>query len=92
MRSKNRGNGVIEGGWRTGCGQTSEGSDNSVSALMFWVMGPWTKLVLQSVQYCSERLRPGSPCCNTCTWAKVSSKSRIQRNYKGLKLTTYMHS
>ena len=46
MRSKNRGSGNIEGGWRTGCGQTPEGPDNSVSALMFWGMGPWTKLVL----------------------------------------------
>lgn len=37
-RSKNRGSGDIEGGWRTSCGQTPEGSGNSVSALMFWGM------------------------------------------------------
>lgn len=36
-RSKNRGSGDIEGGWRIGCGQTPEGPDNSVSVLMFWV-------------------------------------------------------
>ena len=31
-------------------------------------------------------------CCNACTWTNISSSYKIQRNYKGLKITAYMHS
>ena len=37
-------------------------------------------------------LGPGTLCCSACTWTNVSSSNKIQRNYKGLKITVCMHS
>ena len=34
-----------------------------------------------------DRLGPGTLCCSACTWTKISSSNKIQRNYKGLKIT-----
>lgn len=35
---------------------------------------------------------PGTHCsgCSACTWTNVSSSNKIQRNYKGLKVTVCM--
>jgi len=91
-RSKNRGSGDIEGGWRIGCGQTPEGPDNSVSVLMFWVCdhGQNSSFKVSNTVVTGWDLGPFA--AMLATWAKVSSNSRIQRNYKELKLTTYRHS
>ena len=37
-------------------------------------------------------LGPGTLCCSACTRTKISSSNRIQRNYKGLKITAGMCS
>ena len=37
-----------------------------------------------------DRLRPGILYYSACTWPKVSSRSKIQRNYKGLKIALHM--
>ena len=37
-------------------------------------------------------LGPGTLCCSACTWTNVSSSYKIQRNYKGLKITVCMCS
>ena len=37
-----------------------------------------------------DRLRPGILYYSSCTWPKVSSSSKIQRNYKGLKIAVHM--
>ena len=37
-------------------------------------------------------LGPGTLCCNACTWTNISWSYKIQRNYKGLKITVCMHS
>ena len=37
-------------------------------------------------------LEPGTLCCNSCTWTNVSWRNKIQRNYKGLKVTLCMCS
>ena len=34
-----------------------------------------------------DRLGPGTLCCSACTWTNSSSSNKIQRNYKGLKIT-----
>ena len=39
-----------------------------------------------------DRLGPGTLCCNACTWINISSSNKIQRNNKGLKITTCMYS
>ena len=36
-----------------------------------------------------DRLGPGTLCCSACTW---TSRNKIQRNYKGLKITAYVCS
>ena len=45
-----------------------------------------------TVRQCSDRLGPGTLCCSACTWTNVSWSNRIQRNYKGLKITACMCS
>ena len=37
-------------------------------------------------------LRPGTLCCNACTWTNISSSYKIQRHYKALKITACMRS
>ena len=37
-----------------------------------------------------DRLRPGILYYSACTWPKVSLSSKIQRNYKGLKIAVHM--
>ena len=37
-------------------------------------------------------LGPRTLCCSACTWTNVSSSNKIQRNYKGLKITVCMCS
>ena len=37
-------------------------------------------------------LGPGTLCCSARTWTNISLSSKMQRNYKGLKVTTYMQS
>ena len=37
-------------------------------------------------------LGPETLCCRACTWTNVSSSKKIQRNYKGLKITVCMHT
>ena len=39
-----------------------------------------------------DRLGPGTLCCSACTWTNISLGNKIQRNYKGLKITAYMCS
>ena len=39
-----------------------------------------------------DRLGPGTLCFSACTWTHVSSGNRIQRSYKGLKITACMRS
>ena len=34
----------------------------------------------------------GTLCCSSCTWTDLSSSNKIQRNYKGLKITECMCS
>ena len=38
------------------------------------------------------RLQPGTFCCGACAWTNISSSSKVQRNYKGLKLAACSHS
>ena len=42
--------------------------------------------------YSSDRLEPGILYCNVCIWTNVSWSNKIQRNYKGLKITVCMSS
>ena len=37
-----------------------------------------------------DRLGPGTLGCIACTWTNVSLSNKIQRNYKGLKITVYV--
>ena len=37
-------------------------------------------------------LGPWTLYCSVCTWTNASSRNKIQRNYKGLKITACMHS
>ena len=39
-----------------------------------------------------ESLGPGTHCCSACSWTNIFFSDKIQRNYKGLKITAYMHS
>ena len=32
-----------------------------------------------------------NPCCRTFSWTNISSSNKIQRNYKGLKITACMY-
>ena len=55
------------------------------SALMGKVRG-----FFRIVGYFWDRLGPGTLCCSTCTWTNTSLSNRMQRNYKGLKITACM--
>ena len=35
---------------------------------------------------------PGTHCRSACTWTNIFFSNKMQRNYKGLKVTAYMHS
>ena len=39
-----------------------------------------------------DMLGTGTLCCNACSWTNVSLNNKIQRNYKGLKISVCMHS
>ena len=59
-------------------------SKDLVGAETGWTWGP----LLQ----CLRQAGPGALCCSAYTWTHVSSSNKIQRNYRGLKITACMCS
>ena len=53
---------------------------------------PTAWLLLDPLPSLWDRLGTGTLCCSACTWTNVSSSNKIQRNYKGLKITVCMCS
>ena len=49
-------------------------------------------LILKLGSETGWNLGPGTLCCSACIWTNIFSSNKIQRNYKGLKITVCMHS
>lgn len=58
----------------------------------------WLNLPIQNHEYrgsaikLGEKLEPGTLCFSACTWTNVFSSHKIQRKYKGPKITLCMRS